>query len=278
MELQILKLYRNTKMKYFKYIILTTLSILFISCETEVSIDLKTAKPRLVIDAAITEMQPCIVKLKMTQDYWDKEPPEMKSGAIITLKDNNGNMETLVETVEGTYVSQLLGVPKEIYTLTINVDGEVYEAKEYLPPVVPIEKIRIYKIDAGSDYHYYPCISYNDPKGVDNYYLYRLAINSKMMQNTRYEDDKNSDGKFREPILAFDKDENGKEELKAGDHVKVEMQSVSKGSYRFYETIQSPGGSQNSNPVSNFSGNVLGLFKAYTSSIAEMTIAEEDLQ
>lgn len=265
-------------MKLIKYILLLTLSFVFYSCEKEINIELKTATPRLVIDAAITEEQPCVVYLKMTQGYWDKEEPETITGATVTLKNDKGNIETLKETKNGTYISEIIGRAEETYTLTIDVDGQIYEATEYLPPVVPIEKIRLFKIDTGNDYHFFPCISYQDPKGIANYYLYRLTINNKPMQETKYEDDKNSDGKYREPIIFFDKDENNEEELKVGDHVKVEMQSVSKGTYKFYETIQSPGGSQNSNPVSNFSGNVLGMFKAYTSSFAEMTITDEDLQ
>lgn len=266
-------------MKYIKYNILALILFIFASCEKEVDIDLRTAEPRLVIDASITEADVCKVTLTLTQGFWDQDKPKTVSGAAITLQDSKGNKETLTEiNLSGKYVSTMKGVAKETYTLIIEVNGQEYEATEYLPPVVPIESIRIYKLDAGNDYHYYPCIAFNDPKGVENYYLYWLTINNKKMQKPGKEDDKNSDGKFREPILFFDKDENNKEELKAGDHVIVEMQSISKGTYDFYNSIESPGGSQNSNPKSNFSGNVLGMFKAYTSSIAEITVTEEDMK
>lgn len=263
-------------MKHIKYNILPLLLLIFTSCEKEVDIDLKTAEPRLVIDASITEGDVCKVTLTLTQGFWDQGKPKVVNGAIITLKDSKGNKETLAEIdSNGQYFSTMKGIVKETYTLIVEVDGEEYQAIEYLPPVVPIENIRIYKLDTGNDYHHFPCIAFNDPKGVDNYYLYWLTINNKRMQKPGREDDKNTDGKFREPILFFDKDENNKEELKVGDHVIVEMQSISKGGYDFYNTIESPGGSQNSNPKSNFSGNILGMFKAYTSSIAEITVTEE---
>ena len=268
-------------MKDLKYIvIILLLSATFLSCEKEIDLELKSATPRLVIDASISAVSSCNVQLSMTKDYWDQNDlPKGVSGATITIHDSKGNKETLTEVNgNGFYTSNMQGVVAEKYTLTVEVDGEIYTATEELPAAVPIIDIGTYKLDTGGDAYFFPTISFKDPIEVDNYYLYRLTINNHTMQGTQYEDDKNSNGKDRDPILFFDKKENNDEELKLGDHVIVELQSISKGTYTFYKTISSPGGAQSGNPIGNFSGNVLGMFKAYSSSTIEMTITEEHLQ
>lgn len=267
-------------MNLIKYLVAIIVCSVLFSCETAIDLNLKTAEPRLVIDASLGARNPCMVQLSMTKGYWEQDiVPTGVKGAIITLKDNKGNSERLIETTSnGNYASHMLGVVGNTYTLTVEVGEKTYIATEILPDMVPIESIRTYKVDSGGDTYFYPCISYMDPIETENYYLYLLTINNKRLQKVRFEDDKNSNGKRREPILFFDDKENNDNELKVGDYVHVEMQSVSIGAYNFYKTISSPGGSQNSNPVSNFSGGVLGMFKTYSSSTIEMTITEEDLQ
>lgn len=249
----------------------------FASCETEADINLKTATPRLVIDAMIKEAEICKVSLTLTQGFWDQDKPKTISNAIITLKDSKGNKEVLIEDGNsGNYTSIAKGIIGETYTLCVEVDGEEYQVTEKIPEVVEIESIRTYKIEVGTEVRYFPCITFNDPKGVENYYLYNVFINGRRLLDPHPDDDEYSDGKFREPVLAFNDEENDDKKLEIGDHILVELQSVSKGAHQFYKTIKSPGGSQNSNPTSNFSGNVLGVFNAYSSSMIEMTVTEED--
>lgn len=265
-------------MKVLNYILIITISALLLSCETEIDLDLKSAEPRLVIDANIAEGATCYVLLSMTKDYWDQEEiPYGVDGATITLSDSKSNPEVLQPTGnKGVYTSsRIKGKVGNTYTLTVSLEGKTYIATEKIPVPVPIHHIRTYKMDTGGDSYYYPCISFRDPADVENYYLYVMELNGRPLQKKKVDDDKNSNGKLKEPILFFD---NKDDEIQVGDYVRVELQSVSFGAYNYYKTITPPGGVQNSNPISNFSGNVLGLFKAYSSSTIDMTITEEDLQ
>lgn len=245
----------------------------FLSCETQVDLALNTAEPRLVIDASIGFQQPCRVILSKTQDYWDQNPPTFIGGAKVVLSTEDGHEEELVD-LGNVYVSKVKGMIGKSYTLTVEVDGEAYQATDKIPTFVPIDSIYLYRLNTGADVYYYPQIAFKDPKGEKNYYYQILSINGSAMQDTNFEDDKNSEGLTMTTILYFDDTENNDEELKPGDMISVEMQTLGEGAYTFYNTISSPGGAANSNPVSNFSGDVLGVFKTYSSSFSDITLKE----
>lgn len=263
------------QMKSLYIPLISIIALCFSSCETEVDLDLKTIEPRLVIDASIGMQTPCHVILSKTQDYDDQSYPTLISGAKVTLTDENGNKDVLRD-LENHYESKMRGVEGRTYTLTVEVDGETYTATDKIPTFVPVDEISLYRLDTGGDEFYFPQITYKDPEGESNYYYYMLSINGKTMQATDFEDDKYTDGKKRERILYFDDKENNDEELKSGDHIVVKMQTLGEGAYTFYNTQSAPGGVPNSNPVSNFSGDVLGMFKTYCNDYIEMTITEED--
>lgn len=270
MEFQILN-----AMKHIYKIVFGIVLISFLSCETEVDLALDTVEPRLVIDASIGFQQPCRVILSKTQDYWDQNSPTFIGGAKIILSDEEGNEEELVDLGD-VYVSKMIGMIGKSYTLTIEVEEEVYQATDKIPTFVPIDSIYLYRLDMGAEVYYYPQIAFDDPKAEKNYYYQILSINGNAMQETNVEDDKYSDGLTMRTILYFDNEENNDEELKPKDVISVEMQTLGEGAYTFYNTISSPGGVANSNPVSNFSGDVLGMFKTYSSSFIDITLEDSD--
>lgn len=262
----------------YKILIILTLSAIFFSCEKIVDLDLNPNKPRNVIDASITANQPCIVILSQSQDFNNNNSYKYISGAVIELKDNLGNKEVLRESQNeaGVYFSLTRGVTNRTYTLRVSIDSEEYESTATIPNAVPIDSIYIYDLKIGDEHMYSPCVIFDDPEDEENYYYSIMHVNRKLMRSFYLDDDKHRNGvKGVENILFFDKEDNGDEKLKAGDHIRVEMQTLDKGMYTFYETLSSV--VEGTNPTTNIKGGALGCFKAYNSSIIEMTITEEDI-
>jgi len=77
-------------------------------------------------------------------------------------------------------------------------------------------------------------------------------------------------------FIICNKGDNNDEKLKAGDHLKVEMQSLDKGMYTFYKSLRSIA-SGSTNPLTNITGRALGCFKAYNPSYTEMVISTDDI-
>ncbi len=250
----------------------------FISCEEVINIDLKESAPRLVIDASITDSSPCIIALTESQGFYSDEPYTRISGATIVLSDNMGNKEIVKETKEkGIYMSIMSGETGNTYSLNISLNKEIYEAKATIPKAVPIDSLYIYNVKVSKDNWYSPCIRFLDPSEEENYYYTMMYVNGTMMRSIYLNDDEFRNGLITDRILYFDKEDNNDEELKIGDHIRVEMQTLDKGMYTFYKSLYSIAAGGATNPISNFSGGVLGCFKAYSSSYKEITISKDHI-
>lgn len=263
-------------MKNKLWIIILLLS--FISCEEVINIDLKESEPRLVIDANITDNSPCIIALTKSQGFYSDEPYTRISGATIELSDNMGNKEIARETKDkGIYMSLMAGKTSRTYSLNISIEDKKYEAKATIPKAVPIDSLYIYNIKVGKDDWYSPCITFQDPKEEENYYYIMMYVNGAMMRSIYLNDDEFRNGLITDRILYFDKEDNNDEELKIGDHIRVEMQTLDKGMYTFYKSLYSIAAGGATNPISNFTGGALGCFKAYGSSYKEITISKDHI-
>ncbi|MDR0824164.1 MAG: DUF4249 domain-containing protein [Prevotella sp.] len=262
-----------------KYILLIILFISLIACEKIVDVDLSQAEPRNVIDASIKENAPCVVILTQSQAFYNNDPYNRITGAVVELTDDKGNTEVVKESNKeaGIYFSSMMGEALRTYHLKVTIGGDVYEAKATIPEAVPIDSMYIYDIKMGKDHYYSPCIVFNDPPDVENYYYTMLSVNGKTMKTIYLDDDEFRNGLKVENILFFDKEDNNDEELKVGDQIKVEMQSLDKGMYTFFKSLRSVAAGGATNPLTNFSGGALGCFKAYDSGYKEMTITEADI-
>ncbi|WP_029906938.1 DUF4249 domain-containing protein [Prevotella sp. 10(H)] len=264
---------KNLYKLLFLFLILFSLS----SCEKIVDIDLRIAEPRLVIDASISEQEPCRVYLTMTQGFRDNEPFKTVTGAEIVLTDQHGNSEVLRESrsMSGIYVSTMVGEVDKSYHIKVTVDGKSYKAMATIPKMVPIYETYIYEIKAGNESWYSPSYVFYDPADEENYYYTILSVNQKPMRTIYLDSDEHRNGLRVHRILFFNKDDNDDEDLKTGDEIMIELQAIDKGMHTFYKSLFSVAADGATNPITNFTGDVLGCFKAYNSSYAYFTVSPD---
>ncbi|WP_108821172.1 DUF4249 domain-containing protein [Dysgonomonas sp. Marseille-P4361] len=260
----------------YKLLLLFSAIFLFASCEKEVTLDLKSAEPRLVIDASISDHTPCVVTLSLTQSFYDNDSYDRVSGATVILYDEGMNSEVLEEVGSGYYQSKEPGVVGVTYFLKVIVDSETYEAEATIPHPVSLDETWIYEVKAGDKSWYSPSVIFNDPKGEKNYYYTKLSINEKPLRTVYLHNDENRDGKRVHRILFFNKEDNDDKNLETGDQIDIEMQSIDYGMYEFLRSWTSFSGGD-ANPTTNFSGDVLGCFKAYSSSWISMIVSTDNI-
>lgn len=117
---------------------------LTVSCVTEYQPDPLSLPPSLVVEGQITDGSgPYIVRLTRTADYSYKAINLLETGAVVTIEDNAGNRETLLEQSGGFYVTRtngIQGVVGRSYKLLIQTkDGLRYESEpERLTAAPPI--------------------------------------------------------------------------------------------------------------------------------------------
>ena len=105
------------------------ISMLFISCEKVVYIDLNTSDPHPVVEANITNQAgPYTVKLSRSVNYYDANIFPAITDATVTISDNSGNSEILKQTSDGIYqTSTTQGIPGRTYSLKILFNGKEYK-------------------------------------------------------------------------------------------------------------------------------------------------------
>ncbi|NDV94698.1 DUF4249 domain-containing protein [Dysgonomonas sp. 521] len=252
---------------------------LFAACEEVINVNLTEAEPMNVIDASITENSPCIVLLTRSQGFYNNESYERISDAKVELFDEYGNSDVLAESNKdkGLYFSQMIGTVGFTYTLKVTSGNNVYEAKATIPQAIPIDSVYIYRVKIGNEDIYSPCVAFQDPPEEDNYYYTTLYVNGNPMSSIYLDNDEYRNGLKVENILFFDKEDNNDEELKAGDKLRIDMQTLDKGMYTFYNSLRSVAAGGGTNPLTNITGGALGCFKAYNAYWVDYTVSEEDV-
>lgn len=249
-------------------------------CEKVIYVDLNESNPALVIQGNLTR-SPGLSEVKITKtgSYFSESPETTVSDAIVKITNNLGNVFLFEEEDFGWYKSHDT-YPQEgtIYTLSVEVDGEIYEATSKLNEPVIIDSLT-YEYEEGFAFladGYTVTLHLTDPPGIQNYYrikMYRNGSYNNNNNNLIIFDDRLVDGNsFNLSLGQFVYD--------AGDTAKVELISLDESAYEFYRTFQelvntNPGSAAPANPNSNFSNGALGYFSAWSSD--SKTIEIKDL-
>jgi hypothetical protein len=132
---------------------LSILAILFIatltSCEDVIDLEVRDGVEQLVVDAWLTDTESRhVVKLTLSQPYFDNSPPPPALGATVIVFsqdstayqfiDKEGSGEYTYESPDGKSLIRNLG---ESYALYVNYEGEEYVSLAQLNPVPKIDSI-----------------------------------------------------------------------------------------------------------------------------------------
>jgi hypothetical protein len=235
-------------------------------CEKIIDIDLNSTAPQIVIDAELTIENGCRVALSQTINFDEANVFPPVTDAMVTLKDNLGYSETLASNSSGGYKTNfLIVVPGRTYTLTVQAKGKTYTASAYLPVPVQIDSLVQSQENTFLNKQKYIKIYFRDPAGIKNYYRFVEFVRTRRKSKYFLFEDKLSDG---EPVAGslF----SPADSLQPGDRVIIQLQSIDKGVYDYFRTIQQAiggNGPQNaspSNPLSNFDNGALGFFNVYS--------------
>ncbi|HBL77843.1 MAG: hypothetical protein A2W90_01950 [Bacteroidetes bacterium GWF2_42_66] len=258
------------------------IALSFASCERVIDINLNEANPKIVIEANIhNNNSDCLVKITRTGNYFLPYTPEKVSKAVISLT-NQLTEYSFSEIEEGVYRINKIGklIPTS-YSLSVNVDGELYEAVSKMPTPVRLNYLNFeyveetYLQDAG----YRVNFSLTDPKDEENHYRVRYSVNGELQ----------NDG--NDYYLITDELFNGNsvqmqlygKRFDKGDKVTVELMSIDKNAYDYFNTLldviaqSTIESTAPANPKSNFSNGALGYFSAYSSDIKFIIVGESNL-
>lgn len=244
-------------MKKIILLIVLFTTTLFISCEEVVEVDLDTAPPKLVIEAAInwekgTKGNEQTIKLTTTTGYFDNVIPTV-SGAIINIKNSQNEQFNFIEVKKtGQYVcSNFTPVIGEQYTLTVISRGNRYIGTETLKSVAPITRIDQNDKGGLTGKDIEIKAFYNDPGDAENFYLYKYVYSNKVKSTFYVDEDKFFNGN---EFFSLSNDE----DLKVGNEIEITHYGISKQYFNYMSILVSIAGSNIGGPFQSPPATVKG--------------------
>jgi hypothetical protein len=242
----------------------------FFACKKVIDLNLHNAATQVVITGEITDSAgPYQIAISTTVNFNTNNNFPPLSGALVTITDNVGLTDSLVETAPGIYSTHAYwkGLPGYSYTLEVTSSGKSYSAVSTMPYPVPLDSIGFTEFSTGNNGNVINAIPYfQDPPGVANYYQFTETINGIPLTNEIFIfSDRLSDGKYiSEPL--FDDSVH----LHVGDQLSLSMYSIDKNVYQYFYELQqllqaNPFNEATpANPDTNLTGGALGYFSAHT--------------
>lgn len=239
----------------------------FAACESVINVDLKNAKPAIVIEANVTDrVEPQIVIISQTKSFNQDNSIVPISQATVSVFDEHGNHHQFNEIVPGKYVSEpFAGVSGIKYTIQVKVNGTLYTASSEMPQKVKLDSLNLTELSFFNSTKKYVQVHYKDPGGVPNQYNYVLYVNDEIRNAYYVDNDRFNDGKNVTNTIF-----NADPELKKGDRIMVDFQCIDEPIYRYFFALSQIAGNGGpptapANPDSNFDNGALGYFSAHTS-------------
>lgn len=245
------------------------IALVFTGCEKVVELKYKDNQSRIIIEGNITnEAGPYFVKITRSVSLPDTGSYPAIDNAIVTISDDAGNSEVLIPQKNGMYrTTTLTGVEGRTYTLTVNAEEQVYTAQSTMPQLVPFDSIIVEQVRFAGDTERNLIPVYKDPIAKGNNYRFVLSVNNKLINQHLVQNDEVRNGVVNSQNLEINDDDL---EFKPGDLIDIKMQCIDKKVSLYYTTLaligdSGPGGGTTpSNPPSNISNGVLGIFSAHT--------------
>ena len=224
-------------MKKYIYII----SLLLISCQEEITLDLPNSQDKIVVEGSIENGFPPIVILTKNQGYFDEfNPDEFYINNVDSIKiwyiDEGGvtinrNLELFTD-----FVSPITGDPIPLYTvadldtsnannydfsevgrtyyLEIKWNNQIITSSTTIPEVTPLDCLWVEKSEnSEEEYEYDIRALYSDPADQDNFIL----LKSKRIQHFEYKDSLECQAK--------DRPDNSHKLIDAGSDILINGQS-----------------------------------------------------
>ena len=249
-------------------LLLPLLLMAFTACEKVLDIDLKDAEPRQIIEANLSDqVGPNKVIISRSVNFNAPNTFPMVSGAQVTISDNAGNSEDLVETEPGVYETiTFKGEPGRTYVLKITLDGVEYSAISTMPQPVAIQRMKVEPFQFDPTFRI-ASIEYQDPAGIKNFYRIVYSVNDTLSTQISIASDEFNDGKLVDEFLDRDVD--------TGDSIHVKLLTIDENVFRFRREQNQLGNSQAAspaNPRSTFTNGALGYFSAHAESSASIVV------
>lgn len=250
------------------YILLALVSV---ACTEVIEIDVEDAESQVVIEATLTNtsLNNQVILSQSASFYELGEYPRL-SNATVSITDEEGNETLLIEQEAGIYSHpDLMGTSNQLYTLKVDLEGNLYTATSFLPNSIQIDSVA-WEFRPASlflEESTVPVVYFSsDQPASETYIRFTLIVNDTLLNGySLYNGNlpRGESGTMRFFEQSF----------QPGDNIQVIAASIDRSVYDYYSQLAAitgngmgPGGGASAappaNPTSNLSNDALGYFGA----------------
>ncbi|MES2732257.1 MAG: DUF4249 domain-containing protein [Bacteroidota bacterium] len=249
-------------MKRYSFFSLILFALSLASCQDVIDLKVDEGKPLLVVDGYVTDQPgPYAINLSKTAGYFSNAPTPRVRGAILTISDNEGHTETLVETDPGKYVtSTLQGKIGNHYILTVKAEGEEYRAEATIKRVPQIDSLKQMYREKSEIYDEGYYVQYFGPElaGKGDFYQFKIYKND-VLENKPGDLTVSSDDFVEGNYISGPEMNN--DPFKAGDKIQIQTCSITEDNYKFLNELylQVNNAGMFANPPANVRTNLVNV-------------------
>ncbi|MFT5723072.1 MAG: hypothetical protein ACI9JN_000177 [Bacteroidia bacterium] len=287
---------KNSKFSLIAIGLLVTLG----ACEKVVQLKIPSSDPVVVISGQISnQLEPWLVNLSLSQPYFDQSGIQFIEDAAVFIEDNLGNIDTLIYTADGNYLTKTdrICVIGNSYSLRVEHGAKTYSAIEKCFYQDTIDFLQSYYLPERNGFipvGYYVFEKANEYEPDGDFYIWNIYRNGLLMTDSigyLYDTDEFREGGFYN--IAIDPIDPLKDigrgifprpfpwSFEKGDSVKVEQLRVSEAFYNFTAEFASqlirsgtPFDPPPFNPTSNIQGGAYGYFRVVNLSSKSIVVTE----
>ncbi|MGN6645853.1 MAG: DUF4249 domain-containing protein [Cytophaga sp.] len=262
-----------------KNILLILIPLLTFSCQKVIDISPKAGEQKVIIQGYLFADSTVKVIVTKSTDYLSTTPPPHIASAVITLSDNHGATEVLTwNPIKMQHESATMkGVVGDTYTLKVELEGKTYNSTSVLPDLSDIDSITVTKEPAQPPFieeGYYMKLYATIPVNQKLYYLFKGYANDSLLNdvnNINYANNDNLNGEIKGINMGY--------EYEVGEEAKLEIYSLTKAAYDFYNAaslqLNNDGGFFSTPPAnvpSMFDNDAVGLFQCSKIQVAKTEV------
>ena len=288
-------------MKVIVQTCIVVLSLLLISCETEITIDLPAAEEKLVVEGRMEEGLPPIVLLSRNVSFYGanlfQNPDSLYvRDAIITVYNETDSVTLLpfeIDTLGQTAIvysnpfEGFVGERNRTYRIRIEAEGQVLTSVTSIPNMVNVDTLWYEDASTEDNDSIVRAFTFiTDPDTLGNYYRFFTSQNGDPFLPglaSTFDDAFINGTRFQTP---FDRGENRFEDIDfdiygfffRGDTIVLKLTQIDRAHYNFWRTIEDDAAT--GGPFSTFTiidGNIdggLGIWGGYAVSLDTIIIPE----
>ena len=279
---------------------LLSLTVMFSSCEKEISLDFHKIESNYVIDGDVTPQQ-IKVQISQTQDVLATNNPQPFTEAKVQIIQTNGDQQQIIPLsadADGIFrpLSPVTGTIGSSYELQTTLKEETYLASSHLYNLGSLTEpyFEWTKVNSSLDMLFLR-FTFMDIPNENNFYYIKVYRNSRLF-GEQYLNDKEKDGKNIQADLFCttntlmddaDYEENKYDEsyLFNKDTLIIHISSLDKDAYDYLESVRTAT-NNGGDPYKMFvkesdlkeAPNILGYFSAYTEQIDTLIYYEDQIK